>query len=44
MAFYDAGYREGGFEAGVRDALSAVWRARTSCIARSPAKARARSR
>ncbi len=24
MAFYDAGYREGGFEQGVRDALSAV--------------------
>jgi hypothetical protein len=24
MAFYDAGYREGGFERGVRDALSAV--------------------
>jgi hypothetical protein len=24
MAFYDAGYREGGFEQGIRDALSAV--------------------
>ncbi len=24
MAFYDAGYREGGFERGVRDALSAI--------------------
>jgi hypothetical protein len=24
MAFYDAGYREGGFEQGVRDALSAI--------------------
>src|SRR5690606_31477762 len=24
MAFYDAGFREGGFEAGVRDALSAI--------------------
>ena len=24
MAFYDAGFKQGGFEAGVRDALSAV--------------------